>query len=400
LVLKGNRYTMDDLSGKIGSTDVSGAGAYVDKKPRPLLTGKLHSRLLNMADLGPMIGVQTKGSGGKPALSQAETRSRPAAKAKEKAIDPNHILPAGSFDGSRLQKIDAEVTLDAARLIVPQALPLESLRASLRLYDSILDLDRVEFGFAGGAIVSQVRLDARDPVLRSEVQINLQKVRVDQLVPKQKRIAQGAGFVGAALHLKGMGNSIADAAAKADGRIVLTIANGRVSNLLDAASGLNGGKVLGLLVAGDREIEVNCGGAAFDVRGGRGTSSLLVVDTEQTQILGAGEFDLREKPSISPWRRSPSSPARSRCARRCGSSEPSSSRSSRSRRARCLRVPVGRSRWPPPRPWQRCCRCLKRGRACRRIVRRCNARWRRPQSRRERRRSGNSAEATNAGKLR
>ena len=292
LVLKGNRYTMDDLSGKIGSTDVSGAGAYVDKKPRPLLTGKLHSRLLNMADLGPMIGVQTKGSGGKPALSQAETRSRPAAKAKEKAIDPDHILPAGSFDGSRLQKIDAEVTLDAARLIVPQALPLESLRASLRLYDSILDLDRVEFGFAGGAIVSQVRLDARDPVLRSEVQINLQKVRVDQLVPKQKRMAQGAGFVGAALHLKGMGNSIADAAAKADGRIVLTIANGRVSNLLDAASGLNGGKVLGLLVAGDREIEVNCGGAAFDVRGGRGTSSLLVVDTEQTQILGAGEFDL------------------------------------------------------------------------------------------------------------
>ncbi len=292
LVLKGNRYTMDDLRGKIGSTDVTGAGAYVEKEPRPLLTARLHSKLLNMADLGPMIGIQTQASGGKPRLSQAETRSRPVAAAKDEAVDPNHILPSGSFDGSRLQKIDAEVTLDAARLIVPKALPLESLRTSLRLYDAILELEPVEFGFAGGAIVSQIRLDARAPTIRSDVKINLQRVRVDQLVPKQKRIAHAAGFVGGTLQLKGVGNSIADAAAKADGRIVLTIANGRISNLLDAASSLHGGKVLQLLVGGDREIDVNCGGVAFDVKQGRGTSTLLVVDTEQTQILGGGGFDL------------------------------------------------------------------------------------------------------------
>ena len=42
---------MDDLAGKIGSTDVTGKGAYVDQKPRPLLTADLHSKLLNMADL-------------------------------------------------------------------------------------------------------------------------------------------------------------------------------------------------------------------------------------------------------------------------------------------------------------------------------------------------------------
>ncbi|VTU36654.1 putative assembly protein [Variovorax sp. PBS-H4] len=292
LVLKGNRYAMDDLRGKIGSTDVTGAGAYVEKAPRPLLTARLHSKLLNMADLGPMIGIQTQASAGKPQLSQAETRSRPAAAAKDKAIDPNHILPAGSFDGSRLQKIDAEVTLDATRLMVPKALPLESLRASLRLHDALLELNPLEFGFASGAIVSQIRLDAREPTIRSDVQVNLQRVRVDALMPKQKRIAQAAGFLGGTLQLKGSGNSIADAAAKADGRIVLTIANGRISNLLDAASSLQGGKVLQLLIGGDREIDVNCGGVAFDVKQGRGASSLLVVDTEQTQILGGGGFDL------------------------------------------------------------------------------------------------------------
>ncbi|MGK6307934.1 AsmA family protein [Variovorax sp. DT-64] len=292
LVLKGNRYTMEDLRGKIGSTDVTGTGAYVEKEPRPLLTAKLHSKLLNMADLGPMVGIETKATGGKPRLSQAETRSRPAAAAKHKAVNPNHILPSGSFDGSRLQKIDAEVTLDATKLIVPEALPLESLRASLRLYDAMLELKPVEFGFAGGAIVSHIRLDAREPTIRSDVQINLQRVRLDRLMPKQKRIAQAAGFVGGTLQLKGTGNSIADAAAKADGRIVLTIANGRISNLIDAATSLHGGKVLQLLVGGDREIAVNCGGVAFDVKQGRGVATLLVVDTEQTQIVGGGGFDL------------------------------------------------------------------------------------------------------------
>lgn len=295
LVLKGNQYTMDDLAGKIGSTDVTGKARYTDRKPRPLLEAELHSKLLNMADLGPMIGVQTKGSGGKPAISQAETRTRPAAKAKEKAVDPNHILPAGSFDGSRLQKIDAEASLVALKLVVPKALPLESLRASLSLHDAILKLTQLDFGFAGGTIASQAVLDAREPTIKSDVKVNLRRVRLDRLVPESPTIAQGAGYVGATLQLKGTGNSIADAAAKADGRIAATIANGRISNLMDAASGLQGGKVLQLLVGGDRLITVNCGGMVFDVKGGRGTSTLFVVDTEQTQILGTGGFDLEHE---------------------------------------------------------------------------------------------------------
>ena len=295
LVLKGNQYTMDDLAGKIGSTDVTGKARYIDRKPRPLLEAELHSKLLNMADLGPMIGVQTKGSGGKPAVSQAETRTRPAAKAKEQAIDPNHILPAGSFDGSRLQKIDAEASLVALKLVVPKALPLESLRASLSLHDAILKLTQLDFGFAGGTIASQAVLDAREPTIKSDVKIDLRRVRLDRLLPESPTIAQGAGYVGATLQLKGTGNSIADAAAKADGRIAATIANGRISNLVDAASGLQGGRVLQLLMGGDRLITVNCGGMVFDVKGGRGTSTLFVVDTEQTQILGTGGFDLEHE---------------------------------------------------------------------------------------------------------
>ena len=40
LILKGDRYTVDDLAGQIGSTDVYGHAAYVDQKPGPLLTAE------------------------------------------------------------------------------------------------------------------------------------------------------------------------------------------------------------------------------------------------------------------------------------------------------------------------------------------------------------------------
>ena len=292
LILEGERYTMKDLSGRIGSSVVTGHATYVEKEPRPLLTADLRSRLLDIADLGPLVGVETQGSGGKPAAAQAQTRDRPSAKATARGTDPDRLLPAGSFEVSRLQQIDANVTLVASKLKVPQALPLENLTATLHLHDSILKIAPLDFGFAGGTIASQVTLDAREPTIRSEVRIDLRGVEVGRLIPRSKHIAKGAGRVGAVLELKGSGNSIGDAAAAADGRVAATIADGRVSNLRDAASSLNFGKVLILLAGGDRDIRVNCGGIEFDVKGGRGTSKLLVIDTEQTQILGRGGFDL------------------------------------------------------------------------------------------------------------
>lgn len=292
LILKGNKYTMDDLAGKIGSSDVAGRAAYINRHPRPLLTADLRSHLMDMADLGPVVGVQTKGSGGKPKISQAQTNTRVSATAAEKAADPDHILPAGSFDGSRLQKIDAEVNLEATRLKLPVKLPFESLRASFDLKNAVLKMQPLEFGFAGGIINSQITLDARNPVINADVTMNLRRIQVSQLVPDNQAIAKGAGLMGATIKLTGSGNSIADAAANSNGHISVAIANGRLSNLLDAASGLNGGKIITLLAGGDKTIAVNCGGAAFEVKHGIGTSSLFVVDTEQTQILGEGSFNL------------------------------------------------------------------------------------------------------------
>jgi uncharacterized protein involved in outer membrane biogenesis len=333
LVQKGERYAIDDLSGKIGSSDVAGNGVYVRREPRPLLTARLDSKLLDIADLGPLIGIETKATGSGPAVAgqdskakpaaakekssstqasrpkQADTNTRAQAQAKERenagdkvlptgttARKGDGILPSGRFEGGRLKAMDAEVDFSAARLKAPTALPVENMKFSFRLHDAVAKLAPLEFGFAGGRIVSQITIDARqEQALHTALNADFRNIKVGKLFPSKPELAKGVGEIGAQIRLSGTGNSIADAAASSNGSLTAAIANGRISNLIDAIAGLNGGKVLSLLVGGDKDIAVNCGGIAFPVKDGIGQSQLFLIDTEQTRIEGSGFFSLKDE---------------------------------------------------------------------------------------------------------
>jgi AsmA family protein len=313
LVRKGNRYAIEDLSGRIGITDVAGSGAYVDQQPRPLLTAKLRSKLLNLADLGPVIGLETKDTRGgvlagttKP--TQAQTNTRAQAQAKERSTAGDRVLPAraaakgdgvlptGKFEGGRLKAIDAQVDYAAAALKAPGALPVENMKFTFQLKDAVARLAPLEFGFAGGRIISEVAIDARDEkLLQSTFNADFRNIKIARLFPDKSDIAKGVGEIGAQVRLKGVGNSIAEAAGASNGTVTAAVANGRISNLMDAAAGLNGGKVLALFVGGDKEIPVNCGALYFDVSNGLGQSRLFVVDTAQTRVDGQGTFNLKDE---------------------------------------------------------------------------------------------------------
>ena len=311
LVQKGNRYSIDDLNGKIGATDISGGGAYVRQQPRPLLTARLNSKLLNIADLGPIIGLQTKDTKNAPAAkpTQADTTTRELAQAKERQTAGDKILPAGTtartgdgilprgkFEGGRLKAIDAEVDYAAASLKAPSALPVENMKFSFRLHDAVAKLEPLEFGFAGGRIVSDITIDARqEQALRSTINADFRNIKLAKLFPTMPTVVKGVGEIGAQIRLAGTGNSIADAAGASNGSVTAAIANGRISNLLDAIAGLNGGKVITLFVGGDKDIAVNCGAVAFGVKDGIGQSQLFVIDTAQTRIDGSGSVNLKDE---------------------------------------------------------------------------------------------------------
>ncbi|WP_117044764.1 AsmA family protein, partial [Klebsiella pneumoniae] len=59
----GSRFAYQDFNGRIGESDIHGSLTYTTGKPRPKLEGDLESRQLRLADLGPLIGVDSGGKG-------------------------------------------------------------------------------------------------------------------------------------------------------------------------------------------------------------------------------------------------------------------------------------------------------------------------------------------------
>ncbi len=70
---KGARFAYRDFNGRIGESDIHGSLTYSTGKPRPKLEGDVASRQLRLADLGPLIGVNT---GTKPPEASKGAASR------------------------------------------------------------------------------------------------------------------------------------------------------------------------------------------------------------------------------------------------------------------------------------------------------------------------------------
>lgn len=295
LKLSGDRFTMDDLKGKIGSTDVHGRGNYLRREPRPLLTGELHSKLLNIADLGPLVGLKTGDTASNERPTQAATQTREAATSTENASGGDKVLPTGTFDATRLRAIDADVTYEAAQITRPKGLPLETFYASLHVHDSVLRLTPLQFGFAGGRIISTIGVDARGKPLKGSADVDFRHIQLDKLSPDLPSIAKGAGSIGAQIRLQGQGDNVADLVGSSSGSLAVAMSEGRISNLLDAAASLNGGRLIPALIGKDHDIPIRCGGVAFDVKDGQAKSTMIVVDTEQTRIDGEGTIDLKNE---------------------------------------------------------------------------------------------------------
>ena len=166
----------------------------------------------------------------------------------------------------------------------------------MKLNGGLLVLDPLNFGMAGGNLVSTVTLDARSNPIATKASIDLRRVRLGQLFPTIDTIKNtSTGSVGAQIRLSGRGNSIADMMATADGTMNFGMAGGRVSELGVWLVNLQGGQLIPLLFGGDRPTQIRCGAAAFTVDGGLATLGLFVFDTDESNITGTGTANLGQE---------------------------------------------------------------------------------------------------------
>ena len=285
LLRQGTRWRYESFTGQIGRSDISGTLQVDTAQARPLLTGALVSRRLDLADLGPAVGRPHPA----PALAPGET-VKPATPAPAA-----HVLPNLALDTTRWASLDADVTLKAQSLVHSQSLPLEQLQMRAVLKDRQLTLDPLDFGIAGGQLKAQVALDGRAAPLRGRAKAQLRGLKLAQLLPAAALGRTSVGLLGGELDLSGQGDSVGRMLATANGRVSLVAQRGEISRLLMEQTGLHLLEILSLNLTGDQTIALNCLVADFVVADGMMGARALVLDTAVNTLVGRGSINLAQE---------------------------------------------------------------------------------------------------------
>lgn len=276
LTRQGNHWQTTDLQGTVGKSDVAGTVSVRTGGERPSLTANLRSSLLDLADLGPLIGGTNR------------SRLRPTPQ------DASRLFPSRSFDPSAFDKLDAHVVLAADKVVRVAAWPFDDFRADFQMKDSRVVIDPLQFGMAGGRLSGRVMFDARDPPLAATLSARMENVNVARIAPQKAAVGEAAGTLSGRIDLTGRGNSIGAMLGSADGRITVLLSNGNVPSLLPALVDLDGARILSNLV-GSKPESVRCAVLDIASKQGLATPNVAVVETDTTVLTLAGQLGLKDE---------------------------------------------------------------------------------------------------------
>jgi uncharacterized protein involved in outer membrane biogenesis len=280
-----SRWTYDKFKGKVGNSDLGGRLAFQTGKPRGLLSGEVESRLLDFADLAPIVGADSNAS--KAARGVAPVQ--PAGK----------VLPVETFRTERWKTVDADVKYSADRIVREKALPISKLSTHLVMKAGVLTLNPLNFTMAGGNMVSNIRLDGSGregkDAIKATAKIAARHLQIKQLFPTIEKMQATVGEVNGDAQLSATGNSVATLLAGANGEVKTLINQGSVSKLLLEEMGLNIGNIVLTKLFGDKPVKLNCMATDFAVTNGLMVTRTFVVDTDEAAITADGSINLSDE---------------------------------------------------------------------------------------------------------
>jgi AsmA protein len=289
IVHSGRTWRYEKFSGRIGDSDIAGTLQVDIGGKRPAMKADLVSKLLDVADLGSLIGARPGSVGAAKQAAPAPSLTALPMPARAR------VLPDMPFNTDRWDSVDAEVTLKAKTIRRVKELPIEDLVAHLSLRDSVLTLDPLDFGVAGGQLSAVISLDGRADPIQARAQVRARKILLARLLPAVALSQTSIGQINGEFDLAGKGNSVGRMLASSNGKVGLVVANGEISKMMMEKIGLHLWEMLVLKVRGDELVKLRCAIADFDVKDGIMRADALIFDTEVTTIVGTGSIDLGQE---------------------------------------------------------------------------------------------------------
>jgi hypothetical protein len=296
----GTTYTVDDLRGRVGSSDLSGEVVVETRSKIPKLTGRLTSKTLNMADVAPALGAPAAGKGETlSAASVGETTKGSVAAAKPVVTEEqklhDRLLPDSALQVNRVRGMDADVRYAAGSVIIPK-LPLKQVNFHLMLDKGVLTMDPLAFVLDRGKFSGTVKIDARNNVPDSAIDMRISDIDLSQFKSAAMTSPPLTGSLEGRMKLAGSGDSVHKFASSAQGAVSVIIPQGEIQAGIAELTGINVTRGLGLLLTDkNQKTEIRCSVMDFQAQQGSLAEKTLFVDTTDVLISGRGDVNLQDE---------------------------------------------------------------------------------------------------------
>jgi hypothetical protein len=283
----GKRIRFTNFQGRVGESDLEGTFEVNRVGQRPLVTADLTSKNVRMADLGGFIGAP-------PGRENAPTEGpKQRAQHAEQNAKPT-LLPDTPIDLSKVRSTDYKVHYRGEHIVTNWA-PLDHIEANLTIQNGDIKLDPLDFAVGSGTIRSKIDLDGQVNPILAKADIEFRHVDFQRLTQSTSSMIKGLGVIGGHWVIQGTGNSMAQILAHSNGNLSLFMGSGDLSALLVNAAGLDVGGSIASLLGLPSTAKINCMVSDFGLTNGVLNTRALVLDTDQGNVYGKGNIDLRDE---------------------------------------------------------------------------------------------------------
>ena len=274
LIDRKSRWQLKGVKLRLGKSDFNG-DVYIDPNTSPVrLFARLNSELVRIADLGDRSGA---------------SRSSPSRKKRRKAA--KRIFPAEPVSFPGLGDVSATLAMTANRLQIDD-ITLENAAYTLALRKDHILLRPARAQFDGGDLTLYLRLAPLRRGMRFNIKADVKRLDLARLVERLGYRGLARGRINVNTALSGAGTSIGSMMGRLNGHLLATMRGGTINNRM--FSRLSGDTLSAVLPwsSGDKGIQVKCLVGQYDVRRGRVTSNVTLLNTDRLLVEGKGGIDL------------------------------------------------------------------------------------------------------------
>ena len=278
-------WAVENLTGRLGDSDLSGLVRINLAQAKPFLTVDLKSEKLDFDDLGIVFGIPV-GTGKEETVNDEQTEAKAAFDRSSR------LIPDSRIDFSRLAAVNADIDFTAVQVVdAPMGITSLSLKGTLR--DSIINFERALVKAGSGDLDAKIHVDAQKAPAKTKATGQLHNVAINRVIPTDMIRGRMQGRFA----LTFTGSGFREAAATTNGELGLWSNDSELSKFATEGAGLDLGEILLLWATEDKDnpeyIKSRCLAANIAFKGGQATLQPAIIENEDSLVAASGGINLK-----------------------------------------------------------------------------------------------------------